>query len=110
MEHIEAYVRKAKPAAATQALEKIRKTYNLVELSQRPMLLDMIVKSLDRLQSSEINQATLYAVYTDAWVHRDKWRDVLTPDVKLKLVMGLAHCLWREDRLAIHYSQLLEYV
>ena len=107
---IEEYVHKAKPQAAKQALEKIRRTYNLIELSQRPMLLEMIVKSIDRLSAKEINPATLYSVYTDAWVHRDQWRDVLSADAKTSLLMALARSLWTEDKLKLHYNVLLEYV
>ena len=77
---IEEYVQRAKPGQSRIALDKIRATYNLMELSQRPMLLEMIVKSIDRLTVAEINPATLYMVYTDAWVHRDQWRDVLSPE------------------------------
>jgi RNA polymerase sigma factor (sigma-70 family) len=110
LSQIESYVRKVKPATANEALEKIRRTYNLIELSQRPMLLEMIVKSIDRLQTGNINQATLYSVFTDAWVHRDRWRDVLKPEAKLRLLMKLAHSLWSDERLGLHYSELLEYV
>jgi len=107
---IEEYVQRAKPGQSRIALDKIRATYNLMELSQRPMLLEMIVKSIDRLTVAEINPATLYMVYTDAWVHRDQWRDVLSPEAKLAFLMGLAHSLWHEDTVNIHYSRLTEHL
>jgi uncharacterized protein YjbI with pentapeptide repeats len=107
---IEEYLRLAKPKDATEALVKIRNTYNLMELSQRPMLLEMIVKSLDKLTVSEINAATLYQVFTDVWIHRDQWREVLSPEHKLSFLMGLARSLWEEDSPTIHYKQLNEYV
>lgn len=107
---IEQYVSRAKPFEAAQAMRKIRETYNLMELSQRPMLLEMIVKSIDRLTAPEINAATLYEVFTSAWVHRDKWRDVLSSDEKLSFLMALARSLWDEDLTNVHYSRLFDYV
>jgi RNA polymerase sigma factor (sigma-70 family) len=107
---VEAYVRRAKPRSARQALNKIRCTYNLLELSQRPMLLEMIVKSIDKLRAKQINPATLYKVYTDAWIHRDQWRDVLSSDSKLSFLMALAHSLWHEDAVTIHHTRLIEYL
>lgn len=107
---IEAYVSRAKPFSFTEAIKKIRSTYNLLELSQRPLLLEMIVKSLDKLTVKHINTATLYEVFTDAWVHRDKWRDVLSPNEKLTFLMALARSLWDDDAPSIHYTRLFEYV
>lgn len=107
---IEEYVRRAKPSTSKQALEKIRDTYNLIELSQRPMLLEMIVKSIDALNATEINATTLYEVFTDAWIHRDKWRDVLAPEEKLSFLTVLARLLWVEDTSNIHYSRLYDYL
>ena len=110
MSQIEEYVRKAKPEAANSSLSKIRSTYNLMELSQRPLLLEMIVKSLDRLGGGEINSATLYKIYTDAWIHRDQWRDILTQEMKISFLTALATCLWAEGASAIHYTRLLDIV
>ena len=110
MAQVEAYVRKAKPDTYKQALAKIRTTYNLMELSQRPMLLEMIVKSLEALKAQEINAATLYKVFTDAWVHRDKWRDVLSADAKVSFLTALARTLWHEELLNIHHSRLADFV
>ncbi len=107
---IEKYVSRAMPKQAKQALRKIKHTYNLIELSQRPMLLEMIVKSIDKLNVAEINPATLYTVYTDAWVHRDQWRDILSPTAKLSFLMGLANSLWQEDTLTVHHARLMEHV
>ena len=107
---IEEYVRRVRPDCAREAINKIRTTYNLEELSQRPMLLEMIVKSIDKLNAEEINQATLYKVFTDAWIHRDKWRDVLSPESKLNFLTALARSLWQEDLNSIHYTRLTEYV
>lgn len=107
---VEEYVRRARPDSAKEALTKIRSTYNLMELSQRPMLLEMIVKSIDTLTDKEINAATLYKVFTNAWIHRDQWRDVLSPEAKLSFLMTLARSLWNEDALNMHYTRLTAYL
>ncbi len=107
---IEEYVSRCKGKHANDALHRIRNTYNLMELSQRPMLLEMIVKSIDKLTSTEINPATLYMVYTDAWIHRDQWREVLSPEIKLTFLMRLTYSLWHEDVTSIHYTHLIDYL
>jgi RNA polymerase sigma factor (sigma-70 family) len=107
---IEEFVRLARPADAAEALARIRSTYNLLELSQRPLLLDMVVKSLDTLTTDKIDAATLYGVFTDAWVHRDHWRNVLSPERKLSFLVALARSLWEQDLPSVHYEQLLSYV
>ena len=107
---IEEYVTRARPATARADLARIRSTYNLIELSQRPMLLDMIVKSLDRLTVADVDAATLYQVFTDTWVHRDIWRNVLPPELKLKFLIALANSLWVEDASRIHHTRLTQYV
>ncbi|MGD9714732.1 MAG: hypothetical protein AB7V46_22125, partial [Thermomicrobiales bacterium] len=107
---VEEYVRKVNKPKASATLEKIRATYNLVELSQRPLLLEMIVKSLDRLEGAEVNISTLYQVFTDAWVHRDSWRETLTPNAKRDFVTALAIGLWRSGLERLHYTELESYV
>jgi RNA polymerase sigma factor (sigma-70 family) len=107
---IESYLQLRRPSDFRQALERIRDTYNLLELSQRPMLLEMIVKSLDKIGAADITPAALYKVYTDAWIQRDYWRDVLTAEKKLAFLTGLARTLWSEDTPRIHYTVLQEHL
>lgn len=107
---IENYVAKALPKTTRQALSKIYQTYNLLELSQRPMLLNMIVQAIDKIGDEDINQATLYQVFTDVWINRDKWRDVISPENKLRFLTELAQKLWQEGASSIHYSSLSDYI
>jgi DNA-directed RNA polymerase specialized sigma24 family protein len=107
---VEEYVRKARPQNATTILAKIRNIYNLSELSQRPLLLEMIVKSIDRLTETEVNPAHLYEVFTGAWIHRDRWRDLLRPEDKLKFLTALARSLWEQEKTSIDYRMLEAYV
>jgi uncharacterized protein YjbI with pentapeptide repeats len=107
---IEQYVANTRPHDFHVALKKIKSIYNLLELSQRPLLLEMIVKSLDKLGDKDINASSLYQVFTDAWIHRDRWRDVLSPESKLQFLMSLACNLWKEDMPAVHYAKLRDFL
>jgi RNA polymerase sigma factor (sigma-70 family) len=107
---IDEYVRRACGPEATTVIKRIRRTYNLLELSQRPMLLDMIVKSIHALEAGTVNAATLYTVFTDAWVHRDSWREVLEPGAKFTFLTALARSLWDQEVSTVHYTALSDYV
>jgi DNA-directed RNA polymerase specialized sigma24 family protein len=107
---IEEYVHKACPERGSAVLGKIRDIYNLTELSQRPLLLEMIVKSIDRLTTVEVNSAQLYEIFTAAWIQRDRWRDVMAPEEKLRFLTGLARSLWDQEKTNVDYRKLQEYV
>lgn len=93
-----------------QVLEAIRTTYDLMELSSRPLLLDMIVKTIDRLAERKIDAGTLYQVFTDTWVTRDSWRNVLSKEEKQSFVSALAIRYWQTAQIHFHYTELVEYV
>ena len=107
---IREYVERARPKDAAACLKKIEGVYNLPELCQRPMLLQMIVKSIDRLGSREINPSRLYEVFTEVWINRDTWRAILTRDLKLQFVTALARVFWHDGVSRIHYRSLLGHV
>nr|VFJ60410.1 MAG: Uncharacterized protein YjbI, contains pentapeptide repeats [Candidatus Kentron sp. FW] len=93
---------------AREIIKVIETTYNLEELSSRPLLLEMIVTSLERLKDKEsIDAYQLYKVYTDIWIERDDWRARMTPEGKRQLMWELAHKMHREGGdFSLHYSQL----
>lgn len=112
-EQIKAYLNKARGAAAEADWQKIETIYNLKDLAQRPLLLDMIVKSLPHLKTGEqVNAASLYTVYTNLWVDRDfrKGRVVLTPETKLGLMTELAWRMWTDEKNSFSIPQLTEFV
>jgi len=88
----------------------IRSLYNLEDLVRRPVLLDMVVKSLPTLRErkGEVTAAGLYDVYTGFWIHRDDWRAILTPAGKAAFTEELAWRLWTADRERLHYSELTD--
>jgi hypothetical protein len=95
-------------ATTQQMLAIIRDTYNLQELSERPLLLNMIVKTLPELREKEkINVADLYRVYTDEWIERDDWRSQLTPQGKRQFMWELAlEMCKRGGNFSLHRSLL----
>jgi len=93
--------------------QRIESTYNLAELAQRPVLLDMIARSLPDLKPGQaVNAAQLYEVYTDRWLERDweKGRTLITRADKRLFMQELALEMLRRDALSTHYSRLPEQV
>ncbi len=78
--------------------------------TSRPLLLDMIVKTIDRLVSRKISAGTLYQVFTDTWVTRDVWRNVLSTEEKQSFLFALAIRFWQTAEIRFHYLELLEYL
>ena len=108
---IEDYVRQVRPRDSDAALSRIRKIYDLMELSRRPMLLEMIVRSLDRLEGDSINAAELYRVFTNVWIQRDERRDgPLSPERKHRLVTSLAFRLWTSGTDKMHHRELANHL
>jgi DNA-directed RNA polymerase specialized sigma24 family protein len=107
---VDEYVRRVCKEKADGVLAKINNIYNLTELSQRPLLLEMIVKSIDRFTTHEVNSAQLYEIFTGAWIHRDRWRDLMRSDDKLKFLTALARSLWEQEKTSIDGQKLQEYI
>ncbi len=95
---------------ADQILRKIETTYNLYDLAERPVLLDLIIKTVPRLsvRDQEINTFSLYRIYTDFWLKREesKGRLLIRRKEKLLFVQELAFQMHLESRLVIHYKNL----
>jgi len=91
-----------------EVLKIINDTYNLKELSERPLLLEMIVKTLPELKyKKEINAASLYKSYTDMWIERDDWRSHMKPEGKRAFMHDLAINIFQKGGdFSLHYTQL----
>jgi uncharacterized protein YjbI with pentapeptide repeats len=72
--------------------EQIKRTYNLADLCERPLLVDMILTTLPELVASgkRIDPATLYDTYTGIWIRQEDWRSQLEPTQKSKLMEEIA--------------------
>ena len=112
-EQILDYLRKTRGDKADEDWRKIQAIYNLRDLAQRPLLLEMIVRSLPKLREGQtLNAASLYTVYTNAWVDRDyvKGRIVLTKETKLALMMELAWRMWADGKTTFSTDELVRFV
>ena len=94
--------------ATKNVLSIIKDTYNLDELSTRPLLLEMIVKTLPTLENKKgINTADLYRAYTGIWIERDDWRSQMTPEGKRAFMWQLALKMFKQDGdFSLHYRRL----
>jgi hypothetical protein len=86
-------------------------TYNLEELSTRPLLLEMIMKTLPGLKDKKkINVSRLYKSYTDIWIEREDWRSKMTPVEKRSFMWKLAFKMFKKGYdFSVHFSELFEY-
>jgi formylglycine-generating enzyme required for sulfatase activity len=112
-EDIQAMLRARFPDEWEGYYQQIEHTYNLAELAQRPVLLDMIARSLPELEPEQaVNAARLYEAYTDLWLARDeeKGRKLITRADKRLFMQELALEMLRREQLSIHYSRLPERV
>lgn len=91
---------------------KIKSTYNLEDLSKRPILLEMIIRSLPALLKAgrEINSSRLYEVYTDMWVQREDWRSVMNRDEKTIFMEELSLHMFLNDIQSVNYNNLNQIV
>jgi formylglycine-generating enzyme required for sulfatase activity len=104
------YLKKACGDEWQRDRETIRSLYNLEDLVRRPVLLDMVVKSLPTLRErkGEVTTAGLYDVYTGYWIHRDDWRAILNAAGKAAFTEELAWRLWTADQERLHYAELTD--
>jgi formylglycine-generating enzyme required for sulfatase activity len=92
---------------------QVQRVYNLPDLARRPVLLDMIARTLPELKADErINAARLYQVYTGQWLEREaaKGRTLVTSDDRRLFAEELATEMLRSGDLSIHYSRIPERV
>jgi hypothetical protein len=99
------------PAAEVKKAESfIQNTYDLPSLAPRPVLLEMIVKSLPELMAAGtgLTPAGLYHRYTSHWLS-DKSGGSLqtTPDQRKLLLERLAFELWARPQNRIHHRKLI---
>ena len=95
----------------------IAHTHDLTDLSRRPFLLNIIVRTLPGLiadsygqekKEIKINAALLYKYYTELWLDREnsKGKTLIRKEDKLHFCMHIAYKMFREDILSIHFSKM----
>lgn len=90
-----------------------QQTYNLKDIANRPIMLELIVKSLPFLiEDKTPSKARLYQVYFDAWLEREFWFDFsLFGQKERRLFMQeLAWKMYSEGVQKIHHSGIKELI
>lgn len=94
----------------------IGNTHDLMDLSKRPFLLNIIVQTLPQLVKEfnsegkgelKINAASLYKRYTEIWLDREnsKGKTLIRKEDKLHFCIHIAYKLFNNDLLYLHYSE-----
>jgi uncharacterized protein YjbI with pentapeptide repeats len=112
-EAIRLALKKRLPVGWETVHDKIQDLSNLRDLASRPVLLDMIVKTLPEIaDASQINQATLYESYVDKLLKRrwSKDTDYIPPEDRLYFVQELAWEMYTTQRPTIPFSEFPERV
>jgi WD40 repeat protein len=111
-EKIKAYLQRTRPEHWEADWDKVQSIYDMRGLAERPLLLDMIVKTLPQFDKSQhITVAKLYEHYTNQWVAREETKKrLLDPKSRLQLMLELAWQMWDRQQNAFAYRELLPFV
>jgi WD40 repeat protein/uncharacterized protein YjbI with pentapeptide repeats len=96
-------------APGAEALTFINQTHDLGNLASRPVLLEMMAKTLPSLMDGgdAVSPAALYRRYTDQWLEaRAGDQLVTTPDQRRRLLEHLAFDLWGRPQHRVHFRDL----
>jgi WD40 repeat protein len=96
-------------ARQAQVREKIRSTYDLEDLVQTPMLLSMVLQTIDELDPGvRVGSANVYERYLDrVLAHADVGDpELFSPEQKRAFAEVLAAELWRSGETSLNWTQL----
>ncbi len=92
---------------------KFLQKQNLLQLGDRPQLLDIIIQSLPKLKEQEaasghaLTTGALYQIYTDKWLDDFKPIERQSNSEQLRCILEvLAHELWQREGNRLHYGDL----
>ncbi|WP_437727631.1 pentapeptide repeat-containing protein [Sorangium sp. So ce861] len=98
---------------AAAALSRIDAIYDLKDLVHRPLLLGMVLATLDEFASgAKVGRADLYEAYLKRWLETTRKDDPesFTDEQKKELAEALAEQLWRSGRPACTWQELQQSV
>ena len=96
-----------------QYYQAIVDTYNLRELAEKPILLELMVETLPQIKiekNEKLNHASLYDIYTNFWLQRDDWRSYLSIDEREFITEEIAFYLFINKKEEIFYEELPELI
>ncbi|XYI01494.1 eIF2A-related protein [Sorangium sp. So ce1128] len=94
---------------AASALARIAGIYDLKDLVHRPLLLGMVLATLDDLSSgAKVGRADLYEVYLKRWLDNTRKDDpeCFTDEQKKEFAEALAEQLWRSGKPTCTWQEL----
>ncbi|MFO7565126.1 MAG: pentapeptide repeat-containing protein [Enhygromyxa sp.] len=97
------------PAERERVLTKIRSTYDLEDLVETPMLLAMVLQTIDELDAeSRVGSATVYERYLERFLDHTESRDpdLFSREQKRAFAEVLAAELWRTGEASLGWQQL----
>lgn len=103
------YLKKFFPENWEKYHQTIVNTYNLRELAEKPILLELMVQTLPQIKLEEnekLNHASLYDRYTKFWLDRDDWRSYLRSNEREFITEEIAFYLFINDKDKIFYEDL----
>lgn len=108
---IEELIRKTSETAeaAKEAAGRIEQTYDLKDLVKRPLLLGMVLATLDRLEpAAAVGTADLYEAYLRRWLDQTRSGDpeCFTDEQKIEFAEALAEQLWRSGQPSCTWQAL----
>ncbi|MGK3964601.1 pentapeptide repeat-containing protein [Sorangium sp. So ce118] len=98
---------------AAAALSRIAAIYDLKDLVHRPLLLGMVLATLDEFASgAKVGRADLYEAYLKRWLDNTRKDDPesFTDEQKKEFAEALAEQLWRSGRPACTWQELQQSV
>jgi len=103
------YLKKFFPENWEKYHQTIINTYNLRELAEKPILLELMVQTLPQIKIEEnekLNHASLYDRYTKFWLNRDDWRSYLESIEREFITEEIAFYLFINNKDRIFYEEL----
>lgn len=108
-EQVNEYIEKWSPDHNESYKSLLRDIYNLADLATRPVLLNMIVKTIPQLditKTSTFNVASLYEMYIRFWLERDDWRSKFDVYQRRALAESMSNYLFWTSNYSLHYSEI----
>ena len=95
----------------------IKTTHDLTDLSRRPFLLNIIIKTLPEILrdirnndnfNMKVSAGELYKRYTDLWLEREnnKGKTLISSKDKLLFCKYLAYKMFKDDELYVHFTKV----
>jgi hypothetical protein len=94
------------------AFNRLSQTYDLEDLAQRPILLEMISETISHLQSErKVNAADIYRLCIDQWIAKsfEEGRTFVNAQAKRFIMREFAWEMYCTGTSSIHHSELLEH-